>query len=288
MLQKDLDNYLFNSEQIKINDDKINDDKFKGALIFSAIGDALGWSQEFRRHAKEEVRDFISWKKLIGGRWWGYHDTIQMGSYSDDTQLTLSVARCINEFGDFDLERFSFLELPLWLTYQRGGGMSIKIAAKEMLKKKIKHPIFNFYSQKRGNRIIDYRNAGANGAAMRILPIALVNSLTEHNIKLLNDIWFNTITTHGHPRAILGSVLFGFLIKSLIYTEFEKKKFLKYIQQIIQISYEPAKENKMIIKWKNIWNDHNKLKILIKESACSYLEGKKRTNQKRENISLIS
>lgn len=272
-MQKDLNNFLLNSEK-----SKINEDKFKGALVFSAIGDALGWSQEFKRQAKEEIRDFISWKKLIGGRWWGYYDTIQMGSYSDDTQLTLSVARCINEFGDFDLERFSFLELPLWLTYQRGGGMSIKIAAKEMLKKGMKHPIFNFYSQKRGNRIIDYRNAGANGAAMRILPIALVNSLTQDkNNKLLNDIWFNTITTHGHPRAILGSILFGFLIKSLIYTEFEKKKFLKFIKLIIQISYKPIKENEMLIKWKDIWNNQNQFKFEklyndIQREAISYLE----------------
>lgn len=272
-MQKDLNNFLLNSEK-----SKINEDKFKGALVFSAIGDALGWSQEFKRYVNEEIRDFISWKKLIGGRWWGYYDTIQIGSYSDDTQLTLSVARCINEFGDFDLEQFSFLELPLWLTYQRGGGMSIKIAAKEMLKKGMKYPIFNFYSQKRGNKIIDYRNAGANGAAMRILPIALVNSLTQDkNNKLLNDIWFNTITTHGHPRAILGSILYGFLIKSLIYTEFEKKKFLKFIKLIIQISYKPVKEDKMLIKWKDFWNTQNQFKFEklyndIQREAISYLE----------------
>ena len=161
-MQKQINDFLVNSENMNINEDK-----FKGALIFSAIGDALGWPQEFKRNLKEEIKEFISWDKLIGGRWWGYYDTIQKGGYSDDTQLTLSVARCINEFGDFDLERFSFLELPLWLTYQRGGGMSIKVAAKEMLKKRIENPIFNFYYQKRGEKFVDYRDAGANGAAMR-------------------------------------------------------------------------------------------------------------------------
>ncbi len=271
-MQTRLNHYLSNSKKMKVYEDK-----FKGALIFSAIGDALGWSQEFKRQSTKEIKDFISWNKLVGGRWWGYYDTIQEGGYSDDTQLTLSVARCINEFGVFDIERFAFLELPLWLTYQRGGGMSIKIAAKEMLKKRIKHPIFNFYIQKRGNRIIDYRNAGANGAAMRILPIALVNSLTRENNKLLNDLWFNTITTHGHPRAILGSILFGFLIKSLIYTKFEKKKFLKYIKSIIQISDNPVKENEILIKWKKIWNNQTKLKFEylfneIQQEAISYLE----------------
>jgi len=271
-MQTRLNNFLLNSEN-----SKINENKFKGALVFSAIGDALGWPQEFKRGKKEKIKDFISWKKLVGGRWWGYYDTIQKGSYSDDTQLTLSVARCINEFGDFDLERFSFLELPLWLTYQRGGGMSIKVAAKEMLKKRIENPIFNFYHERRGEKIIDYRNAGANGAAMRILPIALVNSLSSDHNKLLNDIWVNTLITHGHPRAILGSILYGFLIKSLIFTKFEKKKFLKYIRKIIQISDASIIKNEILIKWKEVWNGQNKfsfekLFLDIKKEAITYLE----------------
>lgn len=82
-----------------------------------------------------------------------------------------------------------------------------------------------------------------------------MNSLSSDHNKLLNDIWFNTITTHGHPRAILGSILYGFLIKSLIYTEFEIKKFLKFVRQIIQISDTSIKKNEILGKWKEIWND---------------------------------
>ncbi|MFX1457385.1 MAG: ADP-ribosylglycohydrolase family protein [Promethearchaeota archaeon] len=271
-MQTRLNNYFLKPESIRINEDK-----FKGALIFSAIGDALGWPQEFKRRLIGKTKDFISWNKLVGGRWWGYYDKIQEGGYSDDTQLTLSVARCINEFGVFDLKRFSFLELPLWLTYQRGGGVSVKFAAKELLRKKFENPIFNFYYQKRGERAIDYRNAGANGAAMRILPIALVNSLSSDNNKLLNDIWFNALVTHGHPRAILGAILYGFLIKSIIYTKFEKEKFLKYIERVIQISDTPIKKNEMIIKWKETWNDNNKYNFEklfndIKKEANTYLK----------------
>lgn len=272
-MQKRLSNFLGNSENVKINDNK-----FEGSLIFSAIGDALGWPQEFKIHKAEEIKDFIAWEKLVGGKWWGYYDTIQKGGYSDDTQLTLSVARCINEFGDFDIERFSFLELPLWLTYERGGGKSIKIAAKEMLKKRIENPIFNFYKQKRGQEIINYQDAGANGAAMRILPIALVNSFSTDINKLLNDLWFNTIITHGHPRAILGSIIFGLLIKKLISNTFETKEFLESIKSIIKISYTPIEKNITLNQWKEFWNKQNsnlkfeKLYNDIQREANSYLE----------------
>ena len=65
-MQKKINDFVLNSENIKIKEDK-----FKGAFLFSAIGDALGWPQEFKRQSAEDIREFISWEKLIGGRWWG-------------------------------------------------------------------------------------------------------------------------------------------------------------------------------------------------------------------------
>jgi hypothetical protein len=50
-------------------------DRFEGAIVFSAIGDALGWPTEFlarepRRRPPFEypVRRFVRWKKIVGGR----------------------------------------------------------------------------------------------------------------------------------------------------------------------------------------------------------------------------
>ena len=108
-------------------------DKFQGAMVFSAIGDALGWPSElgiYRRH----ISGFFDWKKKVGGRYFGFEETIRAGSYSDDTQLTLSIARCIDENGNFDADKFAYLELPLWRDYERGGGRSIKTAAESFEK----------------------------------------------------------------------------------------------------------------------------------------------------------
>jgi len=178
-------------------------EKFKASLLLSAVGDSLGWPLEFRKKKpKSKIESFIKWKKLVGGKWWGYLDEIAPGEYSDDTQLTLSVARSIRSNGEFDPSYFAYLELPLWLNYERGGGKSIKSAARNLLKKKTLW-FTNFYKTKE----INYFNAGANGAAMRNLPIALVNMDKEE--RFIHDTIKNSLITHGHPRAIIGSLLIG-------------------------------------------------------------------------------
>src|SRR6266853_2975960 len=152
-------------------------DRFQGAMLCSTVGDALGWPTEFLKPDGNHkppfelpVHDFVQWKKLVGGRWWGYEQKIAPGEYSDDTQLTLAVARCITEDGEFEPERFAYEELPLWLQYERGGGKSVKTAARKLIGKNASW-LRNFYKQ--GD--LNYKNAGANGAAMRNLPIALVS-----------------------------------------------------------------------------------------------------------------
>ncbi|MEK6321132.1 MAG: ADP-ribosylglycohydrolase family protein [Acidobacteriota bacterium] len=198
-------------------------ERIEGALAFSAIGDALGWPTEFGRYpasvrdrfGKNWVTDFVPWKKFVGGRFWGYEEQIGEGEYSDDTQLTLSVARCIDDAGCFDVEKFAYLELPSWILYEKGGGRSIKAAARHIISKKGIDWRTNFYRicPREGPALL-YEEAGANGAAMRVLPLAIVN--INNNEKLIRDCFANAIVTHGHPRAILGSILYGCLLRFLL------------------------------------------------------------------------
>jgi len=62
-------------------------DKFQGAMLFSAVGDAPGWPTEFldpdgnrKPSFTVPVRDFVQWHKLVGGKWWGYEDNIAPGA----------------------------------------------------------------------------------------------------------------------------------------------------------------------------------------------------------------
>ena len=94
-------------------------EKCKGAMLATAIGDALGWPNEPRsknRAKKTKVMDnFVGWIRSSNNPRW-HDEKILPGEYSDDTQLTLAVARSIIA-GDWETF-FAEKELPFWLNYE--------------------------------------------------------------------------------------------------------------------------------------------------------------------------
>lgn len=197
------------------------ENRLSAALLGGAIADAMGWVTEFiktpkdleARHKIARVTDFIGWAKQTGGRFNPYVDYVGAGEYSDDTQLTLCVARAIGPDGRVDNEYFSKVELPTWLTYARGAGATITGAARALSRKGAKWNR-NFFTFNRGKGRFDYRGAGANGAAMRISPIAMANSSAPDLVT--TEIWRSTIVTHGHPRAIVGALTYGHAIRLVL------------------------------------------------------------------------
>ncbi len=187
-------------------------DRYKGAVMLAAAADALGWITEFESDPKflvskygiGRITEFLDWEKRTGGKFLGYTDFIGKGSYSDDTQLLLCVFRSIIPDGSVDNEYFSKVELKDWLLYVRGGGKSIKTAARNLEKRA---PKWNSNFYKTPEDALAYFNAGANGAAMRMLPIVLANldDLDRMNV----EVFKNSIVTHGHPRAIVGALLYA-------------------------------------------------------------------------------
>lgn len=191
-------------------------EKCKGAMLSTAIGDALGWPNEPR--AKNRVRQqkeadhFVEWTRSSSNPRW-HDEEILAGEYSDDTQLTLSVARSIIAGG---WEEFlAGKELPYWLNYERGGGSALLRAAKSY-----KKGILPW--QSRFSR--DYYNAGGNGAAMRILPHVIAAAKTQNTAKLMIDVAKDTILTHGHPRAFLGASCYAYALDYLL----RKNTILEY------------------------------------------------------------
>lgn len=224
--------------------------KFEAAFLLSAVGDALGWPLEFeRRKLSSKIGKFKKWKKFIGNKWERYKIEILPGEYSDDTQLTLSVARTIIKYGKFEPEYFAYLELPLWLEYERGGGRAIKLAAQNLLKQKTL-----WYSNFFKSKDTEYTNAGANGAAMRNLPLALINYNNETNF--IADSFKNTLITHGHPRAFIGSLIIGSAqIYLLDFSQnFNNEEFLAHIKNNLDLSLELIRtkfhyKDEIINKW---------------------------------------
>ena len=256
-------------------------DRFEGALLYSSVGDALGWPTEFLRPNGHHqlpfdlpIGNFVEWKKVVGGKWWGYEQKIAPGEYSDDTQLTLAVARCIAETGQFEPERFAYEELPLWLQYERGGGKSIKTAARKLIGKNADW-LQNFYKQ--GD--LEYKNAGANGAAMRNLPIILVSVPDEG--QMIKDSFLNAIITHGHPRAILGAILFGLAVNYVLTSSrrITAKEFVESLYEGMKQIPRAIDREERIKTWIQKWDKHGHQRLSFKQAysetlqeAASYLK----------------
>lgn len=183
-------------------------EKCKGAMLGTAIGDALGWPNEPRsknKIKKTNTMDFFTeWTRSYSRPYW-YNEKILPGEYSDDTQLTLSVARSII-MGDWE-KFFAEKELPFWLNYERGGGGALLKAAKSYEKGVL--PWQSKYNK-------DYFNAGGNGAVMRILPHVIAYSQKSDITELIVDIIKDTLITHGHPRAFLGATCYAYALDYLL------------------------------------------------------------------------
>lgn len=187
----------------------------EGAFLAFAAGDALGWPQEMRGNVRKDVvgavahEHFRRWTRRTGGRFGPYEETIQPGDYSDDTQLTLAVARSRTNHAGAWWQALTLVELPLWTVYERGGGSATKRAAGAWARG---HPPWK--SRKEGD-VRRYFNAGGNGVAMRVLPHALFLAGEESATGLVHDVVLDGSATHGHPRALLGAAVYAYAARCL-------------------------------------------------------------------------
>ena len=178
-------------------------DMVRRSALWSAYGDALGWISELtnetglkRRTANACFERPIEWKRRIGGRA-GTTITLPEGCYSDDSQLRLATGRAIGAYG-FDVESFSKVELPVWLSYAFGAGRSTSAAATNLAR-----PRIQWFT----NAFKGWTESGGNGAAMRIQPHVWAARDPADPKTFLPDVIRNAICTHSHPRGLLGACL---------------------------------------------------------------------------------
>ena len=200
---------MLDRNQSKLYEPEAPSAKAEGAFLALAAGDALGWPQEMPRNVRRGSgqqcahTEFIEWIRRSGGRFQPYEEVIERGHYSDDTQLTLAVARSRTRHGAEWWKAFTRVELPLWMLYERGGGGATKRAARAWA-----NGITPWKSGKRG-AVRRYFEAGGNGVAMRILPHALFLAGQNDPSSLTHDVVLDGSATHGHPRALVGAAAYA-------------------------------------------------------------------------------
>ncbi len=180
--------------------------RMEGALVAAAVGDALGWPQEDRggrvggRRGVEPKLLFVPWRRRTGGRYASHEEVIAAGEYSDDTQLTLAVARSVARGSDW-WHHLTQVELPAWTSYERGGGGASKRAAQAWLRGK---------SPWGRNGVANYFSAGGNGVAMRAAPHCIWGARDGRFEGVARRVFADGVTTHGHPRAHVGAMAYGY------------------------------------------------------------------------------
>lgn len=180
--------------------------RVEGAFTALAAGDALGWPQEFlsRKQRVQPTPAFRDWERRSGGRFQPHTELIRAGEYSDDTQLTLAVARSRLTAGTSWWAHFTRNELPLWMLYERGGGGATKRAALSWLRGVAP------WKQSEGPAVARYFEAGGNGVAMRVIPHAIFHAEAQEPAALLRDVVVDGTATHGHPRALVGAAAYAY------------------------------------------------------------------------------
>lgn len=186
----------------------------EAAFLGAAIGDALGWPHEMRaRRSKSRANDgglrYEDWAKRGGGRFQAYEEQIAAGSYSDDTQLILAVARALRRNRGAWWEVLAHQELPFWTIYERGGGGATKRAASSWAQ-----GVPPWHGKLADTR--RYFEAGGNGVAMRILPHAVRRGGERNFAPLASDVMTDGVCTHGHPRALVGALVYAFALWSAL------------------------------------------------------------------------
>jgi ADP-ribosylglycohydrolase/catechol 2,3-dioxygenase-like lactoylglutathione lyase family enzyme len=194
-----------------------------GAMLGAAFGDALGWPNEriaksnASKQTQGRLHDFKRWTRRSGGRFFPHEEIIEEGEYSDDTQLILCLSRSLQK-GEVWWEHFTQVELPFWSVYERGGGGATKRAVESWL-----DGVAPWSPNRKPQDVKRYYDAGGNGVAMRVLPHVLRLGEKEFP-KVATNIFLDGIATHGHPRALVGALAYGFSL----WAAFRKDSKLAY------------------------------------------------------------
>ena len=264
-------------------------ESIRRSVLWAAYGDALGFITELcsksylprRTGGKDRVTGLIPWTRRIGGKM-GVQIELPPGCYSDDTQLRLATCRSISANGIFDIETFSKVELPIWLSYALGAGISSKAGANSLKKNNVEWHS-NFYS----SDYAQYINAGGNGAAMRIQPHVWSAHEKKKVELILKDVIRNTITTHGHCRAIVGAAFHALCLrKALIAHKVPgPSEWLPILSLIKRIPEVIQNDDELQLYWLPTWEKETKDTIVqgIKQTVNELWQDIERAEQKLRN-----
>ena len=187
------------------------------AVIYGlVVGDALGVPVEFEKRDTYSITDMV-----------GYVTYNQPpGTWSDDTSLTLALMEHLGEKSELSILMEKFVSYRDGYLTPFGYCFDIGIATNEAIERYLS----GISPEVCGGK--DERSNG-NGALMRISPLVF---LLLKNFNLINQVKVikkYTTVTHGHPRSIVASIIYLFLLKDMLFND-----LLQEVLDSVQIKLE--------------------------------------------------
>ncbi len=200
-------------------------DHFRGALLGTFAGDALGMPLEGRVPSSGEVREMLDAR-------------LGRGTYTDDTQLMIALAEALLDTpGRLDLDRVARRFGEIYCRYRGYGGTAGVILSK------IRDG--TPWRQAVEAHLLPGGSYG-NGAAMRVAPVALAfygdaTAVARAAAEQAD------VTGHGHPSAMFGAQLLALAVHRAIERgsrgePFEGGDWLAELLPLAPDEYQPAIE----------------------------------------------
>ncbi len=168
----------------------------RAAFLGLAIGDALGATTEFMTPGEIRAKYGVH-RKIRGGGW--LH--LKAGQVTDDTEMSLCIARALMAAGSWDLEGIA-RQFAVWLKgHPRDVGATCRRGIRDFLVKGQLETPFNEW------------DAG-NGAVMRMVPVALF-SLGDETLLTRCSV-AQARLTHHHPLSDAACVTVGRMVQQAI------------------------------------------------------------------------
>ncbi|TLM65918.1 MAG: ADP-ribosyl-[dinitrogen reductase] hydrolase [Deltaproteobacteria bacterium] len=168
----------------------------RGAFLGVAVGDALGATTEFMTPAEIRSR-FGVHRRIVGGGW--LH--LKPGRVTDDTEMSLCLARAILQSGGWDLTAAA----DAFLAWMRGKPIDIGSTVRRgirdyLLKGQVETPPNDW-------------DAG-NGAVMRMVPVALYTAGDERLLAEVAEAQAHL--THNHPLSDAACLAAGRMVHTAL------------------------------------------------------------------------
>lgn len=230
---------------INVEENSIESKKL-GALFGFVCGDMIGVPVEFESRAARRKYPVKS------ARAYGTYNQ-PIGTWSDDTSLTLALIDCINQGFSVSSLADKFVEFLRQSKYTPWGKVfdigNTTVTAISNIEKGVP------YSRCGGADESD----NGNGSLMRILPMGLIwaDKSDEEMISLIEDI---SSLTHRHPRSVFACLFYAYMIKELLVCGSKEEaldKTIEYFKQsLFDKRYGQERESYSRIFTKDILSAH--------------------------------